>query len=195
MKTAEDSGMRLNAAEYRGIRALSRAPVGVHEARSPRLLEGRSPRSTPKCSTASAMRRVQHAIGAANRNQLANPTSPCSEGCPARTPFGGVPTSVAMPPPFAANAMPSSTARCRLAAYGTCHGRVTDVSLCVTSVSPRVTSVSTAVVVCPGRRHVDTKPPGLSSAAKKRCIGRAAAVETLRNGAYPPKSCFLNARY
>ena len=34
-----------------------------------------------------------------------------------------------MPPPFAANAMPSSTARCRLAAYGTCHGRVMDVDM------------------------------------------------------------------
>ena len=47
------------------------------------------------------------------------------------------------------------------------------------------------------------KPPLRNGADRKilepplrnRAFGRAAAVETLRNGAYPQKSCFLNARY
>ena len=45
----------------------------------------------------------------------------------------------------------------------------------------------------PLRNGADRK--NLEPPLRNRAFGRAAAVETLRNGAYPQKSCFLNARY
>ena len=57
------------------------------------------------------------------------------------------------------------------------------------NVPPNIEIIGTGVPV-----PVPVPVPVLGS-LRNGAFGRAAAIETLRNGAYAQKSCFLNARY